>query len=140
MTKNDLYKIYYLDKEMKMWQEELRSLEYNIGIKSPSLTGMPSGHGGEPNSMTEQEAIEIANCKAHIETMLLRIQKAKNEVYAYISTVDDSLMRQIIKYRCVSLLKWDQIAGKIRGGNTADGLKQAYSRYIRDHFPEEKDA
>jgi hypothetical protein len=48
----------------------------------------------------------------------------------YVAEIDDSYMRQIITYRHIDMLKWRDIAQKIGGGNTEDGIRMAYKRFI----------
>lgn len=133
MTRKDLSRIYCLDRELKMWQQELAELEAGIGVGSPSLSGMPSAHG-VPSSPTEREGMALADCKTQIEIIILQIREAKKEVYDFIASIDDSLMRQIINYRCVKLMNWSQIAAKMGGVNSAENLCNLYSRFLAKTF------
>lgn len=133
MTRKDLSRIYYLDRELKMWQQELNELEARIGVGSPAFNGMPSAHG-KPSSPTEREGMALADCKTQIELIVLQIKEATKEVYDFIASVDDSLMRQIINYRCVKLMNWTQIAVKLGGKNSAENLCNMYSRFLTKTF------
>jgi hypothetical protein len=53
-----------------------------------------------------------------------------NRIMRYVAEVDDSYMRQIITYRHIDMLKWRDIAQKIGGGNTEDGIRMAYTRFV----------
>jgi hypothetical protein len=44
MTRNELKQIYHLNKELKMWQEELDKVQAEI-LSSSKLTGMPRKTG-----------------------------------------------------------------------------------------------
>lgn len=48
----------------------------------------------------------------------------------YIAGIDDSLTRMIITHRHVDMMKWRDIAQKIGGGNTEDGIRKIYMRYL----------
>ncbi len=129
MTKKELSRIYYLQKELNMWEKELAGLQESIGAKSPSLSGMPTSHGGD-SSPTEREALELADYKTKIEILRLRISQTINEIQNFIASIDDSLIRQIVNYRCIKLYKWEEVATRVGGGNTADGLRKIYTRFI----------
>ena len=45
LTKEELKQIYYINKEIKMWQRELDAIECKSLIKGQVLTGMPYGSG-----------------------------------------------------------------------------------------------
>ena len=55
----------------------------------------------------------------------------KKEIYDYIATIDDSLMRQIIMYRCLSLCTWEEVAIYVGGGNSADSVRKLFVRFVR---------
>lgn len=135
MTRKDLSRIYYLDRELKMWQQELAELEGKLGVGSPSLSGMPSAQG-RPSSPTERQGMALADCKTQIELIILQIKEATKEVYDFIASLDDSLMRQIVNYRCVKLMSWEQIEIKLGGMNSADTLCKMYSRFLTKTFGE----
>ena len=50
---------------------------------------------------------------------------------AYIEQCDDSLTRQILRYRFVELMPWDQVAVKVGGNNTADGCRMNVKRFLK---------
>ena len=45
VTKKELEQIYYITREINMWQRELDSLKTKSKVSSPVLTGMPEGKG-----------------------------------------------------------------------------------------------
>lgn len=56
-----------------------------------------------------------------------------SEVSAFVSNIEDNLIRCALKMRYMdgsAPPKWDKIALKIGGGNTADSIRMAVSRYI----------
>ena len=51
----------------------------------------------------------------------------------YISGIDDSLIRQIIRLKYLDGVRtWRQVAQEIGGGNSENGVKQAFSRFMRE--------
>lgn len=127
MTRYEISQIYYLNKEIEMWQRVLNEMREG-GLKSPKLDGMPRGR--VLTDPTGEAASVRADIERVIETLLLRIQHERKRVYEYISTLDDSLMRQIIMYRCLSLCSWEETAACIGGGNTADSVRMKFTRHF----------
>lgn len=127
MNKRDLKQVYYIKKEITMWQEKLKELE-DISLKSPKLDGMPRAAG--KSDPTANRAEEIAEAKEIIEELEYRTLKEAKRIYEYIRDIDDSLLRQIIIYRCVELKTWAEVADSIGGGNTEDSVRKRYERHF----------
>jgi hypothetical protein len=60
----------------------------------------------------------------------LNLEKKTIEVETYIKSVDDSRMRRIIRYRFIEDLSWQQVAAKMGGGNSEDGYRIAFNRFM----------
>lgn len=130
MTRKQLSQIFYLEKEQDMWKEKLRELEAASLIKGQEITGMPFANTGETSDRVMSLVIRKQAIVAVIEEIQERIDKQKEEIYEYINTVEDSLLRQIVVYRCVSCMNWVQVASRIGGGNTAESVRKIYERSI----------
>ena len=128
MTKRDLQQIYYLNREVEMWQDELDRMRCRSIVRSPQITGMP--HGGGPGDPVADAAAAVADVEAIIRGRLAEIQVRRKEIMDFIDGIDDSLMRQIVYLRCVCCMQWSAVADEIGGGNTAEGVRQAYRRYM----------
>lgn len=125
MTKKELYQIYYINKEIEMWQRELEEI-YNL--QSPKVDGLP--HSKKVRDITGEKAIKAAQIQAIIEGLLVELQVKRKEIYEFISTLDDSLMRQIIVHRCLSLCTWEEVTAYIGGNNTAESVRKMFDRYF----------
>lgn len=130
MTRERLSQIYYLEKEQKMWEEKLRELEAASLIKGQEITGMPFANTGENSDKVMSLVVRKQTIATIIEEIQERIDEQKEEIYEYINTIDDSLLRQIVVYRCVSCMNWVQVAIRIGGGNTAESVRKIYERSI----------
>ena len=73
---------------------------------------------------------EIADLKNIIHNKKEMCISHYNRIMRFVATVDDSLIRQIITYRHIDMMKWRDIAQKIGGGNSEDGLRMAYTRFM----------
>lgn len=127
MTKEELKQIYYLNKEIKMWQRELDAIECKSLIKGQVLTGMPFGSGvSDPtfNIVAEREKY-----RKIIEGKLAEVQVLRRKIIEYIDSIDDSLLRQIIFLRNVSCMSWGEVATEL--DSTVGCVKQKYSRHFK---------
>ena len=130
MTLKDLSQLYWLNREIEMDKKRLEELEAKAGgLASPSLSGMP--HGNEVSSKVEREAVEIASLKEIIELKCKRCIAERDTLERFITTIPDSLTRQIFTLRFVNGLQWGQVAASIGGNNTADGVRKICNRYVR---------
>lgn len=110
--------------------EKKERLESKATKITQSLSGMPSGCGVSDKTAI---ATEIADC----DTILSSIEQQEiaeyNRLTRYISGIDDVIVRDMIKYRFIELLSWDEVAIKIGGNNTKDTVKTAVYRYLKKH-------
>jgi len=135
MTKKELQQIYYLNREIKMWQDELNEPKYDLSLQSPITKRHGSGSKSISNKTAEivekieEEKVQI---NAIIAGKLLEIQIQRKRIMEFIDSIDDSVMRQIIQYRHVSCMKWVEVASHIGGNNTADGVRVAHDDFLKN--------
>ena len=129
MTKAELEQIYYLNRELKMWETELERVRCKSLVGSP-LPGV--SHGSGVSDKVADRAERIIELENRIIAKRDEIQRLRDEAVAYIESIPDSLTRQIIYYRCVSLMSWRRVAYEVGGYNTAESVRQIYSRFMRD--------
>lgn len=127
MTKKELSQIYYINREIEMWQRELENI---TNLQSPNLDGMPKS--AAPGDSTGQKALRAAQISETIDGLLAELQVKRREVYDYIATLEDSMMRQIIMYRCLSLCTWEEVAAYVGGRNTGESVRKMYDRYFEE--------
>ena len=96
---------------------ELRLLSTAVG--SPSMTGMPGGHG--VTSKVEKYSVEIVDLEA----------KIARQYTTFFDSIADDRTREIFILRCIGGLKWKEVASRIGGNATAYSVRQVYSRYIK---------
>ena len=130
LTKDELKQIYYINKEIQMWQRELEKIRSQGLVKSPTISDMPKG--GQKFDISEYVSA-IADYEAVIRGLLAKVQIQRKKIIEYIEGVDDSLMKQIIFYRCVSCMTWQEVADAVGGNNTENSVKKAYSRFLAVH-------
>lgn len=111
MNKTELKQIYYLNREVRMWQRELERLECN------SLARKRKPGSGEQD------------IKKIVEGKLKEIEVRRAKIMEYINGIDDSYVRQIVYYRNVALMSWEQIADEL--GGSGESHRKAYERFVK---------
>ena len=129
MTRKELSQIYYLSKELKMWKEESQKLQDRIESTGKWLDGMP--RGSDISDKVGNLAAALADARTMVVVKELEIQTQRRRIIDYIDKIDDSLLRQIIFYRCVSCMQWREVSQTI-GGISETAAKQSFSRYLRE--------
>lgn len=128
MTRDDLKQIFYLNKEIKMWQEELDRIQCKSLTGGQEITGMPNGKGGKSDRVGDM-AVDTVEIETIVKGKLAEIQMQRKKIMQFIEDIDDSLLRQIVFFRNVSCMNWSQVAREL--GSTENCVKQIYSRYFR---------
>ena len=93
VTKKDLQKLKYLDSDLRVLRRHLRQLEASLGISAMPSDGQP--HGNKIGRPTEEQALQLAHIVDQIRNREAMIAKVKREVWAFVLTLDDPLLRQI---------------------------------------------
>lgn len=127
MTKKDLSQLYYLQREIANDEQRLLELEAAATNTTAKLSGMP---GGGKTSDKTAIAAEMADLRSIIRSKQDMCVAHYNQIMRYVAGIDDSLIRQIITYRHIDMMKWRDIAQKVGGGNSEDGLRKIYTRFL----------
>ena len=129
MTKEDLMQVYYIDKEITSWKNELESIR-RASVVSGTKWGVYGKTKGVNSDKVSEIAVKTAETQRKIEQKLLELEKVKNEVTSYILSIDDCQTRLIFKLRCLNLLSWNAVADQIGGMNSEDTVKKRFYRYL----------
>lgn len=126
MTRKELSQIYFLTKELNMWEDRLHELRASSIVGATKITGMPRATGNSDTvyerARREMEIIEV------IDVFRINILEKRQQIERHIQTVDDSLIRMILEYRCCQLMTWEQVAAKIGAGTTAESCRKMFER------------
>lgn len=128
MTKRELSRLYYLNKEIAREKSQLAELRGRGTSATARVTGLPhcSGIGDKVGNT----AIELADLEALIDTHCKQATAEYARLNLYIQAIDDPQMRLILSLRYVYGLSWRQVAVKLGGGNTANGVYQRHKRFL----------
>lgn len=117
-----------------MWQQRLAELQADIAMSSKMVDGMPYSNTNSVGSPTEDKAIRLADVAKVIEGKIKEIQITISDIELYITSIDDSEMRQIIEYRCAKCMTWEEIGLKL--GYERTTVYKKYNSFIETTFTE----
>jgi len=128
MRKEELMKVYYLDKEIAEWKEEIRRIRENM-LPKGGCCEVPRKSGGYSDSVAKT-AIIIADTEGKIRKKLAELEEARNEIVGYIMNIDDPQTRLIFKLRCLDNMSWNQVADRVGGMNSEYSVKKRFYRHL----------
>lgn len=85
-------------------------------VRRSRTPGSSSGTSDKVGELAERRV----DLERRIELKREEIQQRRDEAVAFIYDIPDSLTRQIVYYRCVSLFGWTRVAYEV-GGNNSPG-------------------
>ena len=133
MTRNALNEILRLRQQRAKLHNKEWDLRSSIGsLSSPWLDGAP-GASNDVNRKVERRASELADLALSIEAKDLEILRAEKAIQQFISTVADSQLRLILRYRFVCGLSWEGVARAMGTYETVGRVKMTYLRGMKEY-------
>lgn len=102
MTEKELSRYYYLKKEISDLEERIIKLGYGVG--SVEISDMPKGVPS--NNTIQQRVVELR--EKYIETRVSALEEYL-KIEKYISSVEDSEIRTMMRLRFLDLKSWEDI-------------------------------
>ncbi len=93
------------------------------GIQHFSITGFPIRDFSKKRTLLRNRKIMLLSLESEIEETL-------NDVYEFISKIDNSFDRRIVSLRIIDKLTWRQIAQCLGGNNTEDSVRKYFERFL----------
>lgn len=127
MTKKEARQLYYLNKEVELWQKALAAERSKSLIQGRQLANISSGNKGFTDEVAHRamRELEIEN---KIKELEHRTAEEKLKILKYIESLDNSIDRQIVWYRAACCHTWRYIAQEVGGYNSEDSVRQRYNR------------
>lgn len=129
----------YLNREIEMLKQQIADLEHKM--ETETVSDVVSGSNPEWPYERRRFHIEgidvrgyekrLRRLKCKLERRLEELMEKREEIEEYISTIPDSLIRQILSLRYINGLSWKQVAAHIGGGNTADSVRMIHNRFLK---------
>ena len=126
MTKSDLEQLTLLNSEISRDLERLQELYALLTGCTSSISGLP--HIG--SDRTDKFVSMIDVLEQQIKERVLDSAALYIQIWSYINTIHDPLVRQIIALRYIDGLPWQQVANNIGGGISADHARILLNRYL----------
>lgn len=133
MTRNDLEQIYHLSRELRLLERELERLRGRSLIQSPLPNATHASGVSDKVGTLAQRRVDLERL---ITAKREEIQEQRDKAMNFIYQIPDSLTRQVVYYRCVSLMSWRRVAAEIAGRNTEESVKKTYYRFFKKTCPE----
>lgn len=127
MTIQELSQVYWMRREI---DDMRRRIEHLRDMAMSMQHG--SGGGGRccGDGRMEQMLQEVVDLEAEMASRKTAVVSECRRLEAYIASVPDSYLRQIMRLRFVDGLKWHKVASKL-GGTTAEACLMAVRRYLQ---------
>ena len=129
MTSKHLDQVFNLTREKRELEKMLLEIPDITAVRYDSIGVSNSGISSPVQQIAEQRE----KIREIISAKLVEISFVEREILEYICSIDDSLMRQIMTHRHIELKNWLQVANAIGGNNTADSVRMAHDRFLKDH-------
>lgn len=135
VTLQDLKELRYMQGEIAALREREREIvhrmTYAASVPAAARVKGDDGRTGEERYRDALEQVQENLCRRR-----LALAEKEAAVTAYIGSVPDSLVRQILAFRFVGGLSWTAVANKIGGGNTEESVKKAFYRFFAKEIRE----
>jgi len=128
MTLKELSQLYHLNREIEIDQKRLEELKILAESTSAPLSDIPRNPNIE--SRLERYVAEIIDLTEAIFDKQIRCLRERNRLERHISSIDDSLTRQIFTLRFISGFSWAQVAAHI-GEVTENRVKLVCNRFLK---------
>ncbi len=135
VTLQDLKELRYLQGEITALCEREREIAHRLTYASSvPAAARVKGDDGRTNEERYRDALE--QVRESLCARRLTLAEKEAAVLAYINSIPDGLMRQILTFRFVTGLSWTAVANKIGGGNTEESVKKAFYRFFAKEIRE----
>ena len=129
MTMKELHQLWILNKLIERDEEEIKRIEERLGIKSPSLSGMPHNPGA--HDKIGEGVPELVDRKNELEERRKQYTAARNELRTYVEAVPDLHVRLIMQLRFLDLKTWQEVADFAGGRNSEASVRMLVKRYLK---------
>lgn len=124
MTEKELSKYYNLKREVQDLEE--RIAEFGSGVKSAQIKEVSVSSSHSTRSIQETK-VELV---AKLTEKRLSALEQYLEIERYIEDVDDVEIRNIMRYRFLDLLKWEEIAERMFQDRTT--IAKKVRKYLKE--------
>ena len=125
MSEKDLSRYFYLKKEVEDLEDRIK--EFGNGVSSIQIKDVQVSSSHKNKSIQETK-IELV---ARLTEKRISALEQYLAIERYIEEVEDAEIRNIMRYRYLDLMKWEDIAEKMFQDRTT--ISKKVRRYIREN-------
>lgn len=130
MTKKQLGQLTLLNAEISRDLDRLRELKATLAGCTSSISGLPHLGLLLRYDRTGDYMSIISELERQIVERILESATLYIEISAYINTIDDPMIRQIVALRYLDNLPWREVAKRVGGGISISGVRVMLDRYL----------
>ena len=125
-----------IEKRIKEIEEKSETVKDKVmgglgGIQGFKIEGIPMREYKKKKSDLMVKKLLLNQRKSTLEILEYQIIQQTNDVEEFIASIDDSRMRRIVNLRFIQNLSWNKVADRIGGGNTEDGIRMSFDRFMQ---------
>lgn len=125
-----------IEKRIKEIEEKSETVKDKVmgglgGIQGFKIEGIPMREYEKRKSDLMVKKLLLNQRKSTLEILEYQIIQQTNDVEEFIASIDDSRMRRIVNLRFIQNLSWNKVADRIGGGNTEDGIRMSFDRFMQ---------
>lgn len=128
MIRDDLKQLQHLNREINLLQDQIEQMPVEVDSVSSSQDEFP--YCQQNVAITGYSNERYKRIRTRLERKKEECLAKVDELTAFISTVDDSLIRQLLLLRYVQGRKWCQIAAVMGSNYSEDQLKKRLERFF----------
>lgn len=134
IDKKQLKQLYNLNREIDHLKRQIENMSGEPQIVTDSVTASSRSFPYTQHivliSGVQDFGDRLERLKSRLANRLDKVIETVEKLNAEIEAIPDSEIRLILTMRYINNLEWKQIARKIGGGNTADGVRMIHNRYL----------
>lgn len=93
------------------------------GLQGFVIEGFPIKSYSRKKTILQNKMMKLERLESEIGQMIIDVDN-------FIYTIPDSNVRQIARFRFVDGFSWKEVAQRMGGGNTEDGVRMMFNRYM----------
>lgn len=101
------------------------------GLQSFVIEGIPIVEYDDKKTELQIKKRLLIRQKDLLAVLQLELLRQENEIEKFLQGISDSQIRRIVRLRVLSGFSWNEVAMKIGGGNTEDGVRICFERFLK---------
>ena len=136
MTKEILKQYRYCKKRILQLNRRIKKLQ-DTGSVRDTVSGSHKDYPYTMGHSTISGCPDLWGDRSELRELCAERDKCKylvRDVAVYINSIDDNIIRRAMSLKYMegdAVPKWDKVALDIGGGNTAEGIRKAVSRFLQ---------